>query len=139
MRVVSAHQLGFPPVLRLSGPTGLALLFPLACGSSRVNTWHLAGGSIGKPWCWGRISVPTRSYQNLNVSLHTISLYQHSLSYTGHKLWNNIQQHIKTYLLYTSPSTRDLSTPYPCINTPYRTLDLNCGTQYPNTLKHSQY
>ena len=277
MRVVSAHQLGFPPVLRLPGPTGLALLFPLACSSSRVNTWHLAGGSIGKPWCWGRISVlggwtvnhnktyymlftnkpikklpplflhydiikkvtthtllgiifddwlsfkphishfclklsrvisllyyvkdlvplsihkmmyhdahvlpilnycmliwcntypthllplfrlqkkiirsinnrdyyehtkplfkntniltlfnlnklhigihmfktlnghiqvlqpnhnyPTRSYQNLNVPLHTISLYQHSLSYTGPKLWNTIPQHIKTQPILTS-------------------------------------
>ena len=134
MRVVSAHQLGFPLVLRLPGPTGLALLFPLACGSSRVNIWHLAGGSIGEPWCWGRISVfkntniltllnlnklhigihmfktlnghiqvlqsnhnyPTRSNQNLNVPLHTISLYQHSLSYTGPKLWNTIPQHFKT-------------------------------------------
>ena len=57
MRVLSAHQIGFPPVLRLPRPTVLALLFPLACGSSRVNTWHLAGGSIGGPWCWWRISV----------------------------------------------------------------------------------
>ena len=48
MRIVSAHQLDFPLVLRLPGPTWphLELLFPLACDSSRVNTWHLAGGSL---------------------------------------------------------------------------------------------
>ena len=47
-------------------------------------------------------NYPTRSYQNLNAPLHTISLYQHSLSYTGPKLWNTIPQHIKTQPILTS-------------------------------------
>ena len=47
-------------------------------------------------------NYPTRSYENLNVSLHPISLYQHSLSYTGHKLWNTIPQHIKKQPILTS-------------------------------------
>ena len=48
-------------------------------------------------------NYPTRTNQHLNIPPHTIlSLYQHSLSYTGPRLWNSIPQQIKTLPLLTS-------------------------------------
>ena len=45
---------------------------------------------------------PTRTNQNLNIPSHTISLFQHSLLYTGPKLWNSIPQHINLLPSLTS-------------------------------------
>ena len=84
MRVVSAHQLGFPPVLRLPGPTGpqLSLLYPLACGSSRVTpgTWLVAPlailgvGDGYQCWGWSASVVGTRPYV-VCVALSFVSIY----------------------------------------------------------------
>ena len=40
-------------------------------------------------------NYPTRTRLTLNVPPHTLTIYQHSLSYTGPKLWNSIPEQIK--------------------------------------------
>ena len=60
MRIVSAHQLGIPPVLRLPGPTGpqLALMFlwRVAAAELTPGTWlvaPLASLGVGDGYqCW---------------------------------------------------------------------------------------
>ena len=37
-------------------------------------------------------NYPTRTRLTLNVPPHTLTIYQHSLSYTGPKLWNSIPE-----------------------------------------------
>ena len=40
-------------------------------------------------------NYPTRTRLIFNVPPHTLAIYQHSLSYTGPKLWNSIPEQIK--------------------------------------------
>ena len=39
---------------------------------------------------------PTRARNNLHIPAHTLTIFQHSLSYTGPTTWNSIPTHIKT-------------------------------------------
>ena len=41
-------------------------------------------------------NYPTRTHTDLRLPLHTLTLYQHSLSYLGPKTWNALPNHIKT-------------------------------------------
>ncbi len=40
-------------------------------------------------------NYPTRTRQNLRIPAHTLTIFKHSLSYTGPTLWNNIPAYIK--------------------------------------------
>ena len=41
-------------------------------------------------------NYPTRTRENLRIPQHTLTLYQHSLSYLGPKTWNAVPDYIKT-------------------------------------------
>ena len=47
-------------------------------------------------------SYPTRTRHNLRTPLHTLTLFQHSLSYLGPKVWNAVPEQIKTLPTLTS-------------------------------------
>lgn len=40
-------------------------------------------------------NYPTRARDNLSIPLHHLTIFQHSLSYTGPKTWNSIPEHIR--------------------------------------------
>lgn len=41
-------------------------------------------------------NYPTRTRDNLSIPLHHLTIFQHSLSFTGLKTWNSIPEHIRS-------------------------------------------
>ena len=41
-------------------------------------------------------NYPTRTRENLRIPQHTLTIFQHSIAYSGPRIWNNVPENIKS-------------------------------------------
>ena len=81
-------------------------------------------------------NYPTRTCEHLRVPQHNLTVFQHSLAYSGPKLWNNIPDSIKNLPTLTSFKDNTKNIYYPDINNLDTYAFFHVG--HVNEVKHCQ-